>query len=68
MLRFAGHNFEPLPSGALYWRAEATLLVADLHLEKMSSFARAGQLLPPTIPVSPCAASRQICAAPVRSA
>ncbi|KFC68095.1 Metallophosphoesterase [Devosia sp. LC5] len=47
MLRFAGHNFEPLPSGALYWRAEATLLVADLHLEKMSSFARAGQLLPP---------------------
>lgn len=47
LLRFAGHNFEPLPSGALYWRAEATLLVADLHLEKMSSFARAGQLLPP---------------------
>ncbi|GLQ10948.1 metallophosphatase [Devosia yakushimensis] len=47
MLRFAGHNFEPLSSGALYWRAEATLLVADLHLEKMSSFARAGQLLPP---------------------
>lgn len=47
LLRFAGHNFEPLPSGALYWHAEATLLVADLHLEKMSSFARAGQLLPP---------------------
>ncbi|UXN73821.1 hypothetical protein N8D56_24635 [Devosia sp. A8/3-2] len=47
MLRFAGHNFEPLPSGALYWRAEASLLVADLHLEKMGSFARAGQLLPP---------------------
>lgn len=47
LLRFAGHNFEPLSSGALYWRAEATLLVADLHLEKMSSFARAGQLLPP---------------------
>ncbi|MCW5721511.1 MAG: ligase-associated DNA damage response endonuclease PdeM [Devosia sp.] len=47
MLRFAGHNFEPLPSGALYWRAEETLLVADLHFEKMASFARRGQMLPP---------------------
>src|SRR5690606_19203135 len=47
ILRFAGHNFEPLPSGALYWHAERTLLVADLHFEKMASFARRGQLLPP---------------------
>ena len=47
MLRFAGHNFEPLPSGALFWRARQTLLVADLHLEKMASFARRGQMLPP---------------------
>ncbi len=47
MLRFAGENFEPLPSGALFWRAEETLLVADLHFEKMASFARRGQLLPP---------------------
>ena len=47
ILRFAGHNFEPLPSGALYWHAQQTLLVADLHLEKMGSFARRGQLLPP---------------------
>jgi len=47
VLRFAGHNFEPLPSGALYWRARETLLVADLHLEKMASFARRGQMLPP---------------------
>lgn len=47
ILRFAGHNFEPLPSGALYWHAQETLLVADLHLEKMGSFARRGQLLPP---------------------
>jgi DNA ligase-associated metallophosphoesterase len=46
-LRFAGHNFEPLPSGALYWRARETLLVADLHFEKMASFARRGQMLPP---------------------
>ncbi len=47
VLRFAGHNFEPLSSGALYWRARQTLLVADLHFEKMASFARRGQLLPP---------------------
>ncbi|ODT76027.1 MAG: hypothetical protein ABS76_32345 [Pelagibacterium sp. SCN 64-44] len=47
VLRFAGHNFEPLASGALYWRARETLLVADLHFEKMASFARRGQMLPP---------------------
>jgi DNA ligase-associated metallophosphoesterase len=47
VLRFAGHNFEPLPSGALFWRTEDTLLVADLHFEKMASFARRGQMLPP---------------------
>jgi len=47
MLRFAGQNFQPLPSGGLYWPAERTLIVADLHLEKLSSFARRGQLLPP---------------------
>lgn len=46
-MRFAGQIFEPLPSGALYWHAQQTLLVADLHLEKMSSFARRGQMLPP---------------------
>jgi len=47
ILRFAGHTFEPLPSGALFWHAQRTLLVADLHLEKMSSFAPRGQMLPP---------------------
>lgn len=46
-LHFAGHEFEPLPSGALYWAAERALLVADLHLEKLSSYARRGSLLPP---------------------
>lgn len=47
LLHFAGHAFEPLPSGGLYWHAERTLLVADLHLEKFSSFAKRGSLLPP---------------------
>ena len=46
-LRFAGETFEPLPSGALFWRTERALLVADLHLEKLSSYAKKGQLLPP---------------------
>lgn len=36
-----------LPQGALYWPARRALLVADLHLEKASWFARLGQLLPP---------------------
>ena len=31
----------------LYWPAERALLVADLHLEKASFFARHGQMLPP---------------------
>lgn len=34
-------------SGALYWPSEGLLIVADMHLEKGSSFARTGQLLPP---------------------
>ena len=34
------------PRGALYW-PEQTLAVADLHLEKGSSFASRGQMLPP---------------------
>jgi DNA ligase-associated metallophosphoesterase len=34
-------------SGALYWAEQGLLAVADLHLEKGSSFAARGQLLPP---------------------
>jgi uncharacterized protein len=34
-------------SGAVYLPDEDTLLVADLHFEKGSSFARSGQFLPP---------------------
>ena len=44
---FAGETFEATPSGALFWRAQQALLVADLHLEKASWFARLGQFLPP---------------------
>jgi len=35
------------PSGALYWPEQGLLAVADLHLEKGSSFAARGQFLPP---------------------
>jgi hypothetical protein len=34
-------------SGALWWPAAATLVVADLHFEKGSSYATRGVLLPP---------------------
>ena len=34
-------------AGVAFWPAEQALLVADLHLEKGSSFARRGQLIPP---------------------
>lgn len=46
-IAFAGEVFVPLASGALFWPEAETLLVADLHLEKFSSFARRGRLLPP---------------------
>jgi uncharacterized protein len=35
------------PDGALYWPEHGLLAVADLHLEKGSSFAARGVLLPP---------------------
>jgi len=44
---FAGETFRATPAGALYWPAREALLVADLHLEKASWFARLGQFLPP---------------------
>jgi hypothetical protein len=44
---FAGHDFLASADGALHWPAERALLVADLHLEKASWFARLGQFLPP---------------------
>jgi DNA ligase-associated metallophosphoesterase len=44
---FAGETFEATTSGALFWPARKALLVADLHLEKASWFARLGQFLPP---------------------
>jgi DNA ligase-associated metallophosphoesterase len=42
-----GVVLEAMPEGVLWWEDEKLLIVADLHLEKGSSFARRGQLLPP---------------------
>jgi DNA ligase-associated metallophosphoesterase len=44
---FAGETFVASVDGALFWPAQDALLVADLHLEKASWFARLGQFLPP---------------------
>ncbi|HEX9947170.1 MAG TPA: ligase-associated DNA damage response endonuclease PdeM [Allosphingosinicella sp.] len=44
---FCGHDLMALPQGALFWPARRALLVADLHFEKASWFARFGQMLPP---------------------
>lgn len=46
-LSFAGQEWCLTTSGGLYWPRENALLVADLHLEKASFFARHGQPLPP---------------------
>ena len=44
---FANQDFTLVQGRALFWRSENALLVADLHLEKASFFARYGQMLPP---------------------
>lgn len=46
-LSFAGEEFVLTQGRALYWPRERALLVADLHLEKASFYARHGQMLPP---------------------
>lgn len=44
---FAEQEWRLVGARALYWPRENALLVADLHLEKASFFARFGQMLPP---------------------
>lgn len=44
---FCGHDLMALSQGALFWPSRRALLIADLHLEKASWFARLGQMLPP---------------------
>ena len=56
---FAGHDFLATPEGALFWPAQNALLVADLHLEKASWFARFGQMLPPYDSIATLSALQQ---------
>ncbi|WP_120077813.1 ligase-associated DNA damage response endonuclease PdeM [Aurantiacibacter odishensis] len=44
---FCGDEFVLTKGRALFWPRENALLVADLHLEKASFYAKHGQLLPP---------------------
>jgi uncharacterized protein len=44
---FASQEWRLVQERALFWPREQALLVADLHLEKASFYARHGQLLPP---------------------
>src|SRR5256885_17064471 len=46
-LRLGGAALAADCAGALYWPEQGLLAVADLHLEKGSSFAARGVLLPP---------------------
>ena len=46
-IHLAGERLMLDPTGALFWPEQRLLAVSDLHLEKGSSFARRGMLLPP---------------------
>jgi uncharacterized protein len=57
---FAGETFVASADGALHWPAQQALMVADLHLEKASWFARLGQFLPPYDSVATLTALRKV--------
>ena len=46
-IHLAGERLMLDPAGTLFWPATGLLAVSDLHLEKGSSYARHGHLLPP---------------------
>lgn len=50
------------PAGALFWPTRGWLMVADLHLEKGSAFARHGQFLPPYDTAATLARLETLCA------
>lgn len=43
----AGERLSLQPCGGLWWESAGVLVVSDLHLEKASSYAARGQMLPP---------------------
>jgi DNA ligase-associated metallophosphoesterase len=58
-LSFAGQSFAMLADRALFWARHGALIVADLHLEKASWFARFGQMLPPYDSIATLSALQQ---------
>jgi uncharacterized protein len=44
---FGGHQWQAMADRALFWPTRRALIVADLHFEKASWYARSGQFLPP---------------------
>ena len=46
-ISFADEEMRLVGGRALFWPREGALVVADLHLEKASHYARTGQMLPP---------------------
>ncbi len=44
--KFKGQDFLLLPDKAIYWKQEEALLIADLHLGKITHFRKAGIPLP----------------------
>ncbi|MFV3127944.1 ligase-associated DNA damage response endonuclease PdeM [Niveispirillum sp. KHB5.9] len=58
-----GATLKADPAGALFWPTRGWLLVADLHLEKGSAFARHGQFLPPYDTAATLARLEALCAA-----
>ncbi len=44
--QFTKHIFQLLPQKAIFWEAENTLIIADLHLGKASHFRKAGLAIP----------------------
>lgn len=62
LLHLAGEMLSPLPEGALWWQAGRVLVVSDLHLEKGSNYAAAGQMLPPYDTSATLARVEKLCA------
>lgn len=57
-----GTEVLPDPSGALFWPEQSTLVVADLHFEKGSSYAERGVFLPPYDTRATLRALAEVCA------
>lgn len=62
LLHLAGEMLTPLPEAALWWEAQRVLVVSDLHLEKGSNYAAAGQMLPPYDTSATLARVEKLCA------